>query len=411
MGNATTVSETEHGTKKFLPAAIQSELQAQQIDGWLFYYFHENDPLALRVLGLDGDSHFYSRRWFYFVPAVGTPVKLVHRIEDTALDNLPGDKEVYIGWKQLEDKLALILTNKTRIAMQYSPRGAVPYVSKVDAGLIELLRSNKKEIVSSGDLIQKFESVWSEAQLQTHIKAGTILRQTIFDAFAEIKRLLQAGQEVNEYQIQQFILQKFEENGLTTNSPPIVAVNAHSGSPHYQPNKDSFSPIKEGDFVLLDIWAKKKDPADAVYADITWTGYVGESVPAKFEEIFQIVRGARDAGLERVKQSVERREQVHGYEVDDVTRNYIDEKGYGQYFVHRTGHSIGMEVHGNGANIDNLETRDERRLIANTGFSIEPGIYLPEFGVRSEIDVYVGESEVIVAGQPIQTTVIPIMKV
>jgi Xaa-Pro dipeptidase len=402
-------TQTLSTAKKFHVPSVQKELSAQNLDGWLFYYFHENDPLALRILGLDQGEHFYSRRWFYFVPANGEPTKLVHRIEPGALDALPGEKELYIGWKQLEDKLALMLNGATRVALQYSPRCAVPYVSKVDAGLMDILRSLEKEPVSSGDLIQKFESVWSSQQLATHIEAGTILRKTVFEAFNEIKSKLEADVEVNEYQIQQFILQRFEDHGMTTNSPPIVAVNAHSGSPHYQPNIDSHAPIKLGDFVLLDIWAKKKLPVDAIYADITWTGYVGSTVPERFEEIFQIVRGARDAGLEKVRQSVAEKKVLHGWEVDDATRNYIVEKGFGDYFVHRTGHSIGMEVHGNGANIDNLETKDERQLIANTGFSIEPGVYLEEFGVRSEIDVFIGESEVIVAGQPIQTTVIPIM--
>jgi Xaa-Pro aminopeptidase len=378
---------------------VQKELRAQDLDGWLFYYFHENDPLALRILGLDQGEHFYSRRWFYFVPANGEPAKLVHRIEPGVLDTLPGEKELYIGWKQLEDKLALMLNGAKRIAMQYSPRCAVPYVSKVDAGLMDILRSLEKEPVSSGNLIQKFESVWSPEQLETHIEAGTILRKTVFEAFDKIKSMLEADVEVNEYQVQQFILQRFEDHGMTTNSPPIVAVNAHSGSPHYQPSVNNYAPIKLGDFVLLDIWAKKKLPADAIYADITWTGYVGSNVPERYEEIFQIVRGA----------SVAEKKILHGWEVDDATRDYIVEKGFGDYFVHRTGHSIGMEVHGNGANIDNLETRDERQLIPNTGFSIEPGVYLEEFGVRSEIDVFIGESEVIVAGQPIQTSVIPIM--
>jgi Xaa-Pro aminopeptidase len=404
-------SQTVSQGKKFHVPAVQDELLAQNLDGWLFYYFHENDPLALRILGLDQGEHFYSRRWFYFVPATGEPVKLVHRIEPCALDTLPGEKELYVGWKQLEDKLALMLKGAKRIALQYSPRCAVPYVSKIDAGLMDTLRSLDKEPVSSGDLIQKFESVWSAEQLATHIEAATILRKIVFEAFGEIRARLESGSEVNEYQIQQFILQRFDSHGMTTNSPPIVAVNAHSGSPHYQPTVDNYAPIKSGDFVLLDIWAKKKLPTDAIYADITWTGYVGTSVPERYEEIFQIVRGARDAGLEKVRRAIEGRQVIHGWEVDDATRQYIEEKGFADYFVHRTGHSIGMEVHGNGANIDNLETKDERRLIANTGFSIEPGIYLEEFGVRSEIDVYVGESEVIVGGQPIQTTVIPIMSV
>jgi Xaa-Pro aminopeptidase len=404
-----TLPETKHRNGKFRLAAVQKELKEQGLDGWLFYYFHENDPLALRILGLSEIEHFYSRRWFYFIPSEGEPSKLLHRIEPDALSSLPGQEETYVGWKELEDKLALMLQNHSRIAMQYSPRGAVPYVAKVDAGSLEIIRALGKEIFSAGDLIQKFESVWTAKQLASHIDAGNILRKVVFKAFSEMKSRLLAGIELNEYQMQQFILDLFEENQLTTNSPPIVAVNKHSGSPHYQPTPSSFAPIKMGDFVLLDIWAKKKEPADSIYADITWTGYLGEAVPEKYEKIFQIVRGARDAGLQKVTECVRRKETLHGWEVDDVVRSFIKERGYGPFFLHRTGHSIGVEVHGNGANIDNLETRDERKLISKTGFSIEPGVYLTDFGVRSEIDVYMGEDDVIVAGQPIQTEVIPIL--
>jgi Xaa-Pro dipeptidase len=404
---ATTKSEPQ--LTGFQLDEMQKELKSQGIDGWLFFYFHENDPLALRILGLDAGANFFTRRWFYFVPANGEPIKLVHRIEQNALDTLPGSKEIYLGWKELEDKLGLILHGAERIAMQYSPRGAVPYISKVDAGLVDVLKGLKKTIVSSGDLIQKFESVWTPDQLKTHIEASELLRQIIFETFAEIKRLVASSAPVNEYEMQQFILRRFEENGMTTSKPPIVAVNEHSGNPHYQPNSTSHAPIRRDDFVLLDIWAKKKSPANAVYADITWTGFVGEEVPERYEKIFQVVKGARDAGLEKVRSAVAAGQTIHGFEVDNATREFIEKNGYGEYFVHRTGHSIGVEVHGNGANIDNLETKDERRLIANTGFSIEPGIYLEEFGVRSEIDVYISDSEVLVAGQPIQSTVIPIM--
>jgi Xaa-Pro aminopeptidase len=388
-------------------SAIQAELQKQKLDGWLFYYFHENDPLALRILKLEGD-HFFSRRWFYFIPAVGQPQKLVHRIEDTALDSLPGQTSIYLGWRQLELKLKELLGDSVKVAMQYSPRNAVPYVSKVDGGILDLLKEFGMQVVSSGDLVQQFESIWSESQLQSHIEAATILRQTVFAAFQEIKRRISEGDSVNEYEIQQFILSEFERHQMTTNSPPIVAVNEHSGSPHYQPNVDKHWPIKKNDFVLLDIWAKKKEPADAVYADITWTGYVGDTVPARHQEIFAVVAGGRDAALNFVRAAVAQGRKIHGWEVDDAARNYITAKGYGDYFVHRTGHSIGIEVHGNGCNIDNLETKDERTILPNTAFSIEPGVYLKDFGVRSEIDVFVSKTEVIVAGGDIQTEVVAI---
>jgi Xaa-Pro aminopeptidase len=388
--------------------AIQRVLSDSNIDGWLFYYFHENDPLALRILKLD-QGHF-TRRWFYFIPKTGAPKKLVHRIEMEALDGLAGERIVYLGWKELEIKLKELLSGAGKVAMQYSPNNYIPYISRVDAGMIELVQSSGCKVVSSADLVQSFEAVLDDEQLKSHVDAGNALREIIFEAFAEIRRRINAKERVTEYDIQQFIVARFEKNNMTTNSDPIVAVNAHAGSPHYQPNATTFSDIKEDDFVLLDIWAKKKEPANAVYADITWTGFVGQDVPLRYTEIFNIVAGARDAALDFVKEAVANKRTIHGFEVDDVSRNYIAERGHGKDFVHRTGHSIGLEVHANGANIDNLETKDERRIIARTCFSIEPGIYLSDFGVRSEIDVYVGESEVLVAGQPIQTSIIPIMR-
>ena len=389
-------------------ASIQKALKAENFDGWLFYYFHDNDPLAHHILGLSAD-HFVSRRWFYFIPVSGEPVKLVHRIEMEALDLLPGRKVVYLGWRQLEEKLKELLGGKGRVAMQYSPNNAIPYISRVDGGTIELVRSTGVEVVSSANLVQTFEAVWSESQLKAHLVAATNLRAIVFDAFKEIATHITANKPVNEYEIQQFICQRFEELGMTTNSPPIVAVNEHSGSPHYQPTVTKHSPIKKGDFVLLDIWAKLKQPADAVYADITWTGFVGGKVPEQYEHIFKIVSGARDAAVAFIRKALSEKRVIHGWEVDDVTRAFITEREHGDDFVHRTGHSIGLEVHANGANIDNLETRDERRLIPRTCFSIEPGVYLAEFGVRSEIDVYINESEAIIGGEPIQTEVIPIL--
>ncbi|MBX3075061.1 M24 family metallopeptidase [Candidatus Obscuribacterales bacterium] len=401
------MSATASKTSTTLIERIQEQLRSESIDGWLFYYFKNNDPIALSILGMT-EGHM-TRRWFYYVPAKGEPVKLVHGIELDVLDALPGTKEVYVGWKQLEQKLGDILTDAKSIAMQYSPKNAVPYVSRVDAGTIELIRSLGKNVVTSGNLVQAFEASWSEAQLQTHIYAVESLRKIVFEAFAEVKRLINKGEAVNEYDIQQFIMGRFDHYEMTTYSPPIVAVNGHSGLPHYQPSKEEHAPIKKGDFLLLDIWAKRRDVRDAIYGDITWTGYVGTEVPTEFVKIFDIVKGARDAALDHVKDAVAKGEVLHGWQVDEVARTYIRERGYADYFIHRTGHSIGTEVHGNGANLDNLETKDERVLIYKHGFSIEPGVYLKEFGVRSEIDVYIEEGKTLVAGGPIQEKIIPIL--
>lgn len=388
--------------------AIQKALKDEGLDGWLFYYFHGNDDLALRVLGLD-DSHFFSRRWFYLVPQEGEPRKLVHRIEESALDALPGEKLVYLGWKQMHEQLSVLLQNGKHVAMQYSPMNAVPYVSRVDAGIVELVRSLGVQISTSANLISHFEATMNEVQKATHLQAVENLKEIVFQAFARIRTAIEAGCTVTEYEVQQFIVQQFRERGMESNSDPIVAVNANSGSPHYQPTAERHSEIRADDFVLIDLWAKLSQPANAIYGDITWTGFVGKSVPEKYTEIFNVVSGGRDAALNMVKNAVKEGRQLHGYEVDDAARNFIIEKGYGEFFIHRTGHSIGREVHANGTNIDNLETKDERRIIADTCFSIEPGVYLPEFGIRSEIDVFVGKSEVIVAGSPIQTEVIPIL--
>lgn len=395
--------------KTFDLVQVQAALAEEGVDGWLFYFFHDNDPIALRILGLSA-SHFVSRRWFYFVPTKGTPVKLVHRIESDSLDAVPGDKVIYLGWRELESKLKEILSGSKKIAMQYSPGNAIPYVSRVDGGTIELVKAAGCEVVTAANLVAFFEARLSESQLATHIEAVECLRKIVFEAFDLIKAAIRANKSINEYEVQQFIVQAYERYDLTSNSPPIVAVNGHAGQPHYQPTVSDYAEIKLHDFVLLDIWAKKKHPEDAVYGDITWTGYVGEDVPQKFVEVFEIVRDARDAALNYVKSAAAEGREIRGWQVDDAAREFITNKGYGKDFVHRTGHSICTEVHANGANIDNLETRDERRIIAKTAFSIEPGIYLSDFGVRSEIDVYVDGERVVVAGQPIQTEIVKILE-
>ncbi|HEY9677872.1 MAG TPA: M24 family metallopeptidase [Drouetiella sp.] len=402
------MSATLSQQKTFDLAQVQSAIAQEGLDGWLFYFFHDNDPIALRILGLSA-SHFVSRRWFYYVPAKGTPKKLVHRIEMDSLDAVPGDKVVYLGWRELEAKLKEVLAGSKTVAMQYSPGNAIPYVSRVDGGTVELVRSAGCDVVSSANLVSFFEARLSESQLKTHIEAVESLRKIVFEAFAMIKEAITASRRITEYEVQQFIVSSYDRYGLTSNSPPIVAVNGHAGQPHYQPTESNHEEIRLNDFVLLDIWAKKKSPEDAVYGDITWTGYVGTDVPNKFVEVFEIVRDARDAALNFVKAAAKDGREIKGWQVDDAARKHITDKGYGKDFVHRTGHSICTEVHANGANIDNLETRDERKIIDKTAFSIEPGIYLDDFGVRSEIDVYVDKEQVIVAGQPIQTEIVKIL--
>jgi Xaa-Pro dipeptidase len=394
-------------------AEIQKSLRDAGLDGWLFYDFRQSDPLAYRILKLD-PNQFSTRRWFYFVPADGEPTRINHAIEQGKLDLLPGRKLIYSSWQKLNENLrdALSTANGSRIAMQYSPENSIPYISRVDAGTIELVRSLGAEPVTSADLVQTFEAVWTEEQYDSHVVAADNIHNIIQEAFAEVAKKIKADEPVTEYEIQQYMVRRFEEENMTCNDDhPIVSVNANAASPHYQPSASKFSPIKRGDFLLLDVWAKLKTPG-AVYADQTWTGFVGEEPTEEHVKVFTIVRDARDAAIEFVRESLKAGREIKGAEVDDVSRNVIERAGYGPYFTHRTGHSIGEEVHGNGAHIDNLETRDSRKIIPRTCFSIEPGVYLPgNFGVRSEIDLYVGDGgEIEVTGQPIQRELVAILK-
>ena len=393
---------------------IQQALKEADLDGWLFYCFRGSDPIAENILGLAGERHMATRRWFYLIPQAGEPTKIVHSIERGVLDRLPGRKQIYLPWQQLHGHLrdalmALTDRRKPRVAMQYSPDAAIPYLARVDAGTIELLRSFGIEIVTSADLVQRFESVWDAEQLAMHDEAARGLYETVHQAFAEIGRRIKAGTTTFEYDIQQFIMGRFDDLGLVTRDPPIVAVNANSAMPHYEPTRESPAQINKGDFVLIDLWAKPKR-AGSVYADITWTSFVSESVPAEVTGVFNVVRDGRDAATNFVKDAFREGRTISGWQVDDVCRSVIETAGYGEYFIHRTGHSIHTEVHGNGANIDNLETRDQRVLIPRTCFSIEPGIYLEgRFGVRSEIDVYVSETEARVTGGEPQKEVVAIL--
>jgi Xaa-Pro aminopeptidase len=389
--------------------SLQRALQQDKLDGWLFYSFRGSDPISENILRLD-HAKFTTRRWFYFVPAKGTPQKIVHAIETGTLDSLPGDKHIYLPWQQLHQTLRDTLKGIKKVAMQYSPLNAIPYISRVDAGTIELIRSFGVDIVSSADLVQVFEAVWTKEQLETHLYAARHMREIVDEIVKEVRRRVQSNSGATEVEVQQFILEEYERRDLTAGHPPIVAINAHSADPHYAPNLEDNLPMKKGDFLLVDMWSKRKVPR-AVYDDITWTFFIGESVPSDHQKIFNVVRDGRDASIRAAQKRYPTGEILYGWQIDDEARQSITKAGYGQYFLHRTGHSIHEEVHGNGANIDNLETQDSRRLMQGTCFSIEPGVYLKgDFGVRSEVDMYLSETEAIVTGLPIQTEVIPILK-
>ncbi len=381
-------------------AEIQAALKEEGLDGWLFFDHHRRDPIGYRVLQFTPGS-MVTRRWYYFVPAEGEPRGLAHKIEAQTLRELPGKVGLYAGWKEMVDGLRGLLGGAQRIAMQYSPDCAVPYVAMADAGTVELVRGLGVDVETSANLVQVFEARWTAAQLDLHLEAGRRVDRVRADAFARISAKQQAGERVTEWETQQFILARFREEGLVTDHGPDVAVNANASNPHYDPTEEACAEIHRGDLVLIDLWAKRDVP-DGVYYDVTWVGFCGEQAPEPMRKVFGIVRDARDAAIRRVQEAVAKKEPLEGYQVDDAARAVIREAGYADYFFHRTGHSIGTEVHGTGANMDNLETHDERRVIPWTCFSVEPGIYLPEFGVRSEVDVFVDEQRARVTGE-IQT--------
>jgi Xaa-Pro dipeptidase len=380
-------------------AGIQKALTEQQIDGWLLYDFRGSNPIARSVIGFD-ESQIGTRRWFFLIPRQGEPVGILHVIEPHTLRGVPGARVLYRSWKELEAMLKTHLAGMKRVAMEYSPGAAIPYVSRVDAGTIEMVRAaSGVEVVSSADLVQTFESRWTPEQKALHDRAARDTLLAKDEAFALIKERLRSAMPVTEHEVQQFIQARFDARGLTTHHPCIVAVNDHASDPHFETGPGPGNrEIKKGDLVLIDLWAKVANDPRAVYYDATWMAFCGLDVPARVTEVWEAVKGARDAAVEFVMKAVTSRRTIHGYEVDDVCRGYIEQRGFGPYFLHRTGHSIGYEVHGNGVNIDNLETRDQRKIVAGVCFSIEPGIYLPEFGVRSEIDMYVGEEAAEVTG-------------
>lgn len=336
-------------------------------------------------------------------------MKLFHRIEPHILEELPGHSRSYVSWNQQHRMLSSVLHGQHRVAMQYSPFNAIPYLSRVDAGTIDVIRSFGIDVVTSADLVQQFEATWTDEQLESHSYAATALRRIVDETFAHVGTSLSKGRALTEYDVQQFILARIHDAGMTTSSPPIAAVDAHSADPHYEPTESASAPITRESMLLIDLWAKRTEPG-SVYGDITWTGYTDTRVPDTHRRIFDHVKRGRDAALSFVREQVAEGHFPFGWEVDEVCRSVIREAGYDDYFVHRTGHSIGEDVHGNGANIDNMETRDIRRLMPRTCFSIEPGIYLPgEFGIRSELDVYLSDRDAMVYGGPPQSEIVPLL--
>jgi Xaa-Pro aminopeptidase len=376
---------------------IQQEIRNQKLDGWLFFDHHLRDPLAYRVLGIQ-KAKGPTRRWYYMIPAEGEPLGMVHRIERDELAAVPGHKIEYSTWAEQSGALARLVDGKRRIAMQYSPMCAVPYVSNVDAGTVELVRSLGVEVVSSAELVQIFEARWTQEQRESHFEAGRRVDKVRAAAFEMVRERTRNGAPLQEVEVQKFVRDGFAKAGMVTDHGPIVGCNANASNPHYEPSESLTSPIRSGDWVLLDLWAKLDRP-DAVYYDITWTAFCGDSPTDEMRRVFAIVTGARDAAIQRVQSAIAARQTLHGYDVDDACRAVIDKAGYGQYFTHRTGHSIGVEVHGNGANMDNFETHDDRKIMPFSCFSVEPGVYLPAFGVRSEINMFIGDDEALVTGE------------
>ncbi len=381
-----------------LIARMQALLKDAGLSGWLFFDFRGSDPIAQRILGLDPESHA-TRRWLYLVPAEGMPTRIVHRIESGRLDALPGDKQVYLEWTSLHKILQTTLEGLRKVAMQYSPNNDVPYVSKVDGGMLELIRSFGVEVVTSADLVQEFECVWETARLEDHRRSATIITALAREALELAARQVREKGRSDELAIQEFLLRRLAEESLETDFPPIVAVNRNAGNPHYGPEPSCHSAIEPESLLLIDLWARNVEPK-SVFADITWTAWIGSSVPPRVSEVFDIVRSARDAGVDFLERRLGRGHVVHGWEVDDAVRKVIQDRGYGEYFIHRTGHNLGREVHGNGVNFDNLETHDNREVLPGVCCTIEPGIYLPEFGIRSEIDVFIREDGVEVTTPP-----------
>jgi Xaa-Pro aminopeptidase len=378
-------------------AAIQQALRSSGLDGWLLYDFHGSNPIAGRLTGVSGGPHMTTRRWYYLIPADGPPRGLVHAIERHNLEHLPGETSAYAGREQLDAGLDRLLAGMHRVAMEYSALCAIPYVSRVDAGTAEAVRARGVEIVSSGDLVQEFEARWTPAQLATHQAAADALYRVKDRAFAAAADALQMGRSMTEYDLQQRMAGWFDDEGLISDSPPVVAVAGNAGNPHYMPTQVQCRAIVKDEVLLLDLWGKQTTEG-AVFADITWVGVTSSRAPAEVEKAFRAVIGARDAAVAAVDEAARLGREIKGFEADRAARAVLEREGYGPYVLHRTGHSLGESVHGNGVHLDDYETHDDRRILAGTGFTVEPGVYFDTFGIRSEINVYRGEHDVMVTG-------------
>jgi Xaa-Pro aminopeptidase len=388
---------------------IQQILKKYNIDAWFLYDFRHSNPIAWKTLGLHAEAHC-TRRWAVIIPAEGEPVKIVNGIEAHTLAQVEAREIRYSSRLDWQDSITNSLKSFTTIALEYSPMGDLPTISKVDAGTVEFLKTLGKELASSADVAQHFDAVWTREQFEENQTTSRLLKDAMMDAFTFIREMYKMERSFTEYDVQLHIMEVFKKHSLVTDHAPIVAVAKNAANPHYGPTHEQSSAIVTGDTVVIDMWAKADTPA-AVYSDITWVGYVGEEVPARVAEIFKIIADARDAAVSLLKSRFKSGTPVYGYEVDDAARNVIEKAGYGKYFIHRTGHSITEETHGPGANMDNFETRDTRRILPLTSFSIEPGIYIPdEIGMRTEIDIVISEDgNVLIPSEPIQKQVIALL--
>jgi len=386
-------------------SAVQQALKAEGLDGWLLYDFHGSNPIAARLLGTANGAKMTTRRWFYLVPATGEPRGLVHAIERRTLDAFPGEKSIYAGRQQLDAGLTKLLSGMTRVAMEYSRNCAIPYISRIDGGTLELVRARGVEVESSGDLVQRFEAVWDAHALATHRDASQALYRVKDRAFELIAKRVRDGEAMTEFAIQQQMAAWFEDESLVSDAHPVVAAQENAGDPHYLPTARRARQIQKDELVLLDLWAKKKEDPQAVYADITWVGFTGPAVPREMARAFEAIRQARDAAVALVQDSAVRGRDLRGWQVDRAARDVLEGAGFGERILHRTGHNLGRDVHGNGVHMDDFESHDDRRLMPGTGFTIEPGLYFDSFGVRTEINMYYGEREALVTG-PLQSEIL-----
>jgi Xaa-Pro aminopeptidase len=387
--------------------AVQRALAEDGLDGWLLYDFNGSNPIAARLADLASSSKMTTRRWYYLVPATGEPRGLVHKIERHNLDHLPGEKRAYAGREELAAGLRQMLTGLKRVAMEYSPGNAIPYVSRVDAGTVEAVRESGVDVRSSGDLVQRFEAVWSDEALTTHRRASDSLYRIKDRAFDLVRKAVADGEPLTEFDVQSAMVEWFEAEGLVSDASPNVSAQENAGNPHYHPSRDIHRAIRPGELLLLDLWGKLRTPG-AVFADITWMGFTGSRVPAEYATAFTAIRNGRDAAIDLVQSAVRDGREIRGFEVDRACRAVVERAGFGLEFIHRTGHSLGETIHGNGVHMDDYETHDDRRLIPGTGFTIEPGVYTDRYGLRTEINMFVGEREAQVTG-PVQTEIVTLV--